>query len=806
MRKIKLLFIVILSSVIGLQAQEPMNYQQPPKAILDLVDAPAFPGLLISPNKEYMVFLERSGYPDISEVAEQEERLAGIRLNPLNFGPSRSYYSIGITTRKMGSDQESVPNGLPDEPKISETSFNAAGTKLAFVQTKQDELELWVLDLSSNIANLVGSRLNSTIGRAYTWLDNDQLIYKQRTDAPASKPKANSLPQGPAVQQSGGTAAPVRTYQDLLSTPEDERVFDYYTQSTLVKVDLRTMISKPLNISGIISGLSTSPDGQYVMVTSIQKPYSYIVPYYRFPDVTNIHDPNGKMLSTFNTSPLTENIPKGFSAVPTGKRSISWRADKPATLYWVEALDGGDPANEVPFRDQIFMQELPTGKTIEGPKCSLRYAGITWGNESIALMDEYWWSSRQIITRKWNPANPGAEPTVLFDRSREDRYNDPGSFVTGSNEYGMSVLTMTSDDKLLLTGAGASPEGNRPFIDVYDHETQKTERLWRSEAPFYEVPVTLLDAEKGEWITRRESTNIPPNYFIRTLGKDELEPITDFGNPYESLSQIGKELVTYERADGLKLSGTLYTPAGYDKEKDGPLPVFMWAYPREFKSADAASQMTTSPYEFIRLNWGSALYWVTQGYAIFDNFSMPILGEGDQEPNETFVKQLRLSAEAAIDALVDMGVADRQRIAVGGHSYGAFMTANLLAHTDLFAAGIARSGAYNRTLTPFGFQAEQRTYWEAPEIYYDMSPFNYAHKIKSPILLIHGDSDNNSGTFPMQSERFFAALKGHGATARLVMLPHESHGYRARQSVLHTLWEMNQWLDTHVKNRPTQQP
>jgi len=806
MYKIQFFCIMILGSIIGLQAQEPMEYQQPPKAILDLVDAPAFPGLLISPNREYMVFLERSGYPDISEVAEQEERLAGIRLNPLNFGPSRAYYSIGLSVRKMGMEEESTPKGMPDEPKISETSFNTAGTKLAFVHSKQDELELWVLDLPTNTAVLVGGRLNSTIGRAYTWLDNDQLIYKQRTDQPDNKPKAHTLPKGPAVQQAGGTAAPVRTYQDLLNTPADEQLFDYYTHSSVVRVDLRTRVSTPMDIGGIISGVSTSPDGKYVMVTTIQKPYSYIVPYYRFPNVTNIHNPAGGLISTFNTSPLTENIPKGFSAVPMGKRSISWRSDRPATLYWVEALDGGDPANEVPFRDQIYMQDMPKGAVVTGPKCSLRYAGITWGNDEMALVDEYWWSSRQIITSMWNPSKPGSEPTVLFDRSREDRYNDPGSFVSSPNEYGMSVLTMTADNKLLLTGAGASPEGNRPFVDAFDYKSKEAVRLWRSEAPYYEVPVTLLDAEKGIWITRRESTNIPPNYYIRTLGEDELKPVTSFENPYESLSEIGKELVTYERADGLKLSGTLYTPAGYNKEKDGPLPVFMWAYPREFKSAEAASQMTTSPYEFIRLNWGSALYWVTQGYAIFDNFSMPILGEGDQEPNETFVKQLRLSAEAAIDALVDMGVADRKRIAVGGHSYGAFMTANLLAHTDLFAAGIARSGAYNRTLTPFGFQAEQRTYWEAPEIYYDMSPFNFAHKIKSPILLIHGDSDNNSGTFPIQSERFFAALKGHGATSRLVMLPHESHGYRARQSVLHTLWEMDQWLDIHVKNRPEQQP
>jgi dipeptidyl aminopeptidase/acylaminoacyl peptidase len=196
---------------------------------------------------------------------------------------------------------------------------------------------------------------------------------------------------------------------------------------------------------------------------------------------------------------------------------------------------------------------------------------------------------------------------------------------------------------------------------------------------------------------------------------------------------------------------------------------------------------------------------VARGYAVFDDPSMPIIGEGDKEPNDSFVKQLVMSAEAAVNKLVELGIADRRKIAIGGHSYGAFMTANLLAHSDLFAAGIARSGAYNRTLTPFGFQREERTYWEAPEVYYNMSPFMHADKINEPMLMIHGHADNNSGTFPIQSERMFAAMKGHGGKARLVMLPHESHGYRARESILHVLWETDQLLENYVKNRPAEE-
>ncbi|MDA0379465.1 MAG: prolyl oligopeptidase family serine peptidase, partial [Bacteroidetes bacterium] len=365
-------------------------------------------------------------------------------------------------------------------------------------------------------------------------------------------------------------------------------------------------------------------------------------------------------------------------------------------------------------------------------------------------------------------------------------------------------LLMTSDDgrTLYLTGAGASPEGNRPFLRRYDLASGETEKLFRSEAPYYERFAGWLDAEAGTFLTLRESTSEPPNYFRRTVGSEDVVAVTNFPHPYPEMDGISKEMITYERADGVPLTAELYLPAGYDAERDGPLPTLVWAYPREFKSADAAGQVSGSPYQFKRVSYWGAVPYVTQGYAVLDNASMPIIGEGDQEPNDTFIKQLVQNAEAVIDEGVRRGVVDRDRVAVGGHSYGAFMTANLLAHSDLFRAGIARSGAYNRSLTPFGFQAEPRTFWEAPEVYFGMSPFMHADKVNEPILLIHGMADNNSGTFPIQSERFYHGLKGNGATARLVMLPHESHGYRARESLLHMLWEMNTWLDTWVKNAP----
>jgi dipeptidyl aminopeptidase/acylaminoacyl peptidase len=436
----------------------------------------------------------------------------------------------------------------------------------------------------------------------------------------------------------------------------------------------------------------------------------------------------------------------------------------------------------------------------------LRYDGVQWGTDSLALVDEWWWKTRRVRTWVVAPGKPGEQPALLFDRSWEDRYNDPGNALMHPNPQGRRVLQTADGGKsIFLIGEGASPEGDRPFLDKLDWSSKETTRLFRSQAPHLERPRLFLDDGKRVVLTFRESRQDPPNYFARTLKGGKLRPLTEFPHPTPQLLGAQKELIRYEREDGVQLTATLHLPPGYDAAQ-GPLPVLVWAYPEEFKSADAAGQVTDSPYSFDRVGWWSPLLFLARGYAVLDDPTMPIIGEGDEEPNDTYVEQLVSSARAAVDELERRGVGDPGRVAIGGHSYGAFMAANLLAHSDLFRAGIARSGAYNRTLTPFGFQSEERTLWEAPEVYFTMSPFMHVEKVDEPILLIHGDSDNNAGTYPMQSERFYNALKGMGATARLVMLPNESHGYRARESVMHMLWEMSTWLDDHVKNAEPRRP
>jgi dipeptidyl aminopeptidase/acylaminoacyl peptidase len=644
--------------------------------------------------------------------------------------------------------------------------------------------------------------VNATLGNSYSWLmDSQHLVFSAVAKNRSALPVKTRVPVGPIVEENLGRKAPSRTYQDLLKNSYDEAAFEYYTSSDLIVKNLGGE-EKTLSAASIHSNFSPSPDGKVVLVENIQRPFSYLVPAYLFPKKTTVIDLNGALVKLISETPLLDYIPTGFNATQREPRNHSWRNDKPATLYWAHAQDGGDPKAIAEIRDKVFTWDYPfNSDPKELISLPLRYSRITWGNDNIAWVYERWTSDRKERIYQVNPTT--LTKKIVIDRNYEDAYNDPGNVVTAPNAYGRNTILINRDNSVFLTGSGSSPEGDMPFLDKMDLNSGKKTRLWKCQAPYYEYVVNMLDPKKGTFVTSRESKTENPNYYLRTVGSAKTSQLTTFAHPYPQIKDVNKQVLKYIRSDGVELTADLYLPQGYKKE-DGPLPGIVWAYPREFKSADAAGQEKGSRYTFTRLSWGSPIYWVTRGYAILDNASMPIVGEGNKEPNDTYNEQLVASAQAVVDYAASMGVLDTNRVGVGGHSYGAFMTANLLAHSSIFKAGIARSGAYNRTLTPFGFQAEERTYWQAPEVYYAMSPFSFADKIKTPILFTHGEADNNSGTFPIQTERFYNAIKGHGGTARYVVLPYESHGYAARESVLHTLWEMDRWFETYVKNADKQ--
>lgn len=605
------------------------------------------------------------------------------------------------------------------------------------------------------------------------------------------------MPAGPVVTETRGRSAPTRTFQDLLADRHDERLFEHHFTSQLMRIGLDGR-SEPLGQPGLIPGFSISPDGQHILVMRLTPPWSYAVPFSRFAHVIEVWSASGEPGHRIADNPVADDLPIAFDAVIEGPRSVSWRADADATLVWVRAVDGGDPANEADYRDHVYQQAAPFSDSPERLLQSpYRVRWMVAGDGETALVWQRWWASRMERVSRIAPDHPERGPDTLWERRYEDRYGDPGTPTTRTDERGQQRL-LIDDDALILFGQGASPEGLRPFVDRLSLGDGSSERLWQSTSPHFEQPISLVDPAGGLLLTRRESQDEPPDFFIHSLVEGSSRPLTVTEHPLPEMLGVHRELITFEREDGVMLSATLLLPAGYEPERDGSLPTVVWAYPREFLSADAAGQLADSPYRFNRLSYWSAQFLVTQGYAVLDNATMPVVGSEGVEPNDRFVEQLTLNASAAIAAGVERGVTDPQRVAIGGHSYGAFMTASLLAHTDLFRTGIARSGAYNRTLTPFGFQSEQRTLWDDPDLYITVSPFFHMHRMTEPLLIIHGMEDNNSGTFPMQSERLYQAIRGLGGTARLVMLPLESHGYRARESVLHMLYETVEWLNEHL--------
>ncbi|CAH0999823.1 hypothetical protein LEM8419_01115 [Neolewinella maritima] len=786
------------------RAQENVTYQLPPEEILELVDVPLAPRVLMNHDRTHMVMLYRDAYKTIAELSETELRLGGLRIDPVtNIGSRTTYYNdvkVRAVDAEMGTEQSL--SGLPENARLANISWSPDQRMVALTNTTPEGVEVWVADLAEASARrLTDARVNANLGDVISWAEDGQsLLVKMLPDD--RKPLidvANAVPTGPTISTANGEKAQNRTYQDLLSNPNDEYNFEQLARSVIYRVPLEgdTVAFLP---TGMYDELRFSPDGSHLLVTTIERPFSYIVPYYRFPTTTTVYTSSGDSVQTVARLPLIEVLPQGFMATTTERRSIQWRDDLPASLVYVQALDGGDPEQDAEYRDELYQLDPPfAGAGTPLLKLHNRYAGVQWGDAHTAIAYDRWFDTRNLKVYTFDPAGEDA-PTVLFDRNYQDRYSDPGSFVTTRNAYGSEVLAL-EDERAYLIGDGFTESGQFPFLRSIDLASGASEELYTS--TYRDRLEELLDYDPAteELLVREESAIDYPNYYIRDLGTQETRQLTDFANPFQSLQDVHKEVITYQRADGLELSGTLYLPVGYDTVAREKVPLILWAYPREFKDKASAAQNTSNPNQFTYPYYGSPVYWVTQGYAVLDDAAFPIIGEGEEEPNDSFRKQLVDNARAAIDAVDELGYIDRQRVAVGGHSYGAFMVANLLSHSDLFAAGIARSGAYNRTLTPFGFQAEQRNYWEAPEVYYNMSPFMHADKMKSPLLLIHGEADNNSGTYPLQSERYFNALKGLGATVRLVMLPKESHGYRAKESILHLLWEQDQWLDEHVKNR-----
>jgi len=797
------LLLAILLIGIFSSGQEP--YKLPPQEVIDILDAPPPPLVSMSPGGDIMALIERQAMPSIAEVSQPILRIAGIRITPATNSRQTLFFNTGISLKDMktGAAQEIA---FPEGMKFTFPSWAPNGKSMALLRYLDEGVELWVIDVKTGAAKALTPAIVNAITSSFGWLPDSLRLYVSlvpKDRGPAPEPPR--VPIGPNIQETSGQFTKAATYQDLLKTAFDETLFDYYATAQLAMVDIAGGPIQDVGRPGIFADVSFSSDLSYILVNRLKRPYSYSVPLYGFARSYEVWDMDGALVHLLADLPPAENVP--INGVPTGPRDVEWMCHKPSTLIWVEALDEGDPEKEVPFRDQYLRLSAPFKDT---PKPVLqlkerasglgyyRGSGLTYfATPGLALASEYTWKKRWRTTYLVDLDHPEIAPKKWFDLSTQDRYNNPGTPVVTTLKNGESII-LQDKDWIYLEGSGSSPQGDHPFLDRMNIKTLKKERLFHCQDPAYETFVDFLGDSRSKIITSYQTQTDPPNYYIYDLNSNKRKALTEFKDPAPQLTGIKKERIKYKRDDGVELSGTLYVPAS--RQPGERLPVVVWAYPIEYTDPSIAGQVRGSVNRFTYYRGSSHLFFITQGYAILDGAEMPIIGD-PKTVNDTFVRQLVANGEAAIEKLDELGVGDPRRVGIGGHSYGAFMTANVLAHCDLFAAGIARSGAYNRTLTPFGFQSERRTLWEATETYIKMSPFMHADKINEPILLIHGEADNNSGTFPIQSERLYAALKGFGTTARLVMLPNESHGYMARESILHVLAEMFEWFDKYVKNR-----
>ena len=774
-------------------------YQRPPEEVTRILDAPRAPNVSINPTRTTMALIDVQPNPSIADLAEPMLRLAGLRINPKTNGPATIPQGYALALQGF-DEKEPTPIDVPKNAKLSNPIWSPDGKQFAITNTVADGIELWGCTVAEKkLRKLTTRHINDVVGDSVQWLNNATLLVQLVPENRTAPPETIEVPKGPVIQESIGKTAPVRTFQDLLQNPRDEELFIYHATSQLAEIDTESGEVTTIGEPSIFIEVSPSPGPRrLLLVKRLHKPFSYLHTYSSFPRLTEVWQTDGKVIHMVYDAPLQDAIP--IQGVPTGPRSIQWINTAEASLFWVEALDGGDPKTKVEHRDELFRRDLfgKEKKSLPILKLKERYAGISFlPNDHESLITEYDRDRRWIQTHLVTLQFMATEPKLIFDRSIQDRYNDPGRTLTMQLANGKRVIRVAPNGDLFLSGSGASPEGDYPFLQRFNLETGKTTLLYKSPQGENNRVLDVLDDVGEKLLLHKESSTEPPNLYLWNQGHETR--LTHFEDPYPALRSFKKQLVKTERSDGVTISFTLYTPPNIPEGTK--LPTIFWAYPQEFNSKDNAGQVSGSQNEFFTLRGYTHLFFLTQGYAVMDDVAMPIVGPVETA-NDTFIEQLQANAKAAIDAACKIAPIDRQRIGIGGHSYGAFMTANLLAHTDLFRAGIARSGAYNRTLTPFGFQNERRTFWEAPEVYGAMSPFYHASKINEPLLLIHGEADNNSGTFPLQSERLYQAVRGNGGTIRLVLLPHESHGYRARESIEHVLYEMIIWFDQYVKNAP----
>jgi dipeptidyl aminopeptidase/acylaminoacyl peptidase len=720
-----------------------------------LLEAEPLPPVVVDPTGRYAVLVHERQLLPMGRLAEPAIELAGHMINPLTGAAHAPLDYYGLTLIDLGS-REQIPLVLPRDAVFGYPKWAPDGSRFAFTLTRSRGTELWIGEPGEARARLLASAIDGARGSPCVWTaDSRRLLCRfvafrdnrRVFDAIADRLAGEALPGEPTILSEGQTKRLLETQLGLVDSVSSQRY----------------SIGAPAAFESVVP----APGQAFLLVTRIAEPYPQVTGLNVAERVVEIWDRFGRLVRR----------------LPTRARAVEWRASKPATLTWVEQRDDAD---------HIMVLAPPySGSPLEAFELPNRFSGLRWiGDSSAALVSDYDSSRRR--TDLWY---------VDFDAT-----DSAPRLVTGYSSDSARLPLMTTDSRgfatlraygngFYLRGEELDGPRRRPFLEHVALDTGTRRRVWQAGEEGFEGLVEILSPDAQLLLTRRETSTAPPNYFVSASTRPVHWPLTHFEHPAPPLAAAHHVRLEYRRDDGVDLAASLYLPPGY--QRGSPLPLVLWAYPRQISAGDAA-KIIGAEGTFMTFARAFRLFFLLRGYAVLDDVSMPIIGS-EGEANDTFVEQVVANAAAAIDAAESTGLIDAKRVGVAGHSYGAFMVANLLAHSRLFAAGVAMSGAYNRTLTPFGFQTERRTLWQATETYLAMSPLLYSDNIEAPLLLVHGLKDDNAGTSPQQSLQFYQAIRGNGGDVELLLLPWEGHSYRGRESVLKTAAQMLRWFDDHLK-------
>lgn len=748
-----------------------VEYRVPPEPLASALEAPATPLAVLSPTRRHVALLQRGLLPPIAELAEPELRIAGMSVNPRTSGPGRTAYYSGILLQPIDGGQARRV-ALPDDARLFNARWSPDGLRIAFLMIGDDSVELWIADTATGSARRIASNINAAFPGPFAWFaDGRELLVRKVPGGRAAAPMADRIPQGPVVRETGARVSVSSTIQNLIASAEDERAFLFYGTSQLAIVPVAGGKATPVGEPALIVEAAPSPGGRHILQRRLKRPFSYSLPYSAFAEEIAVVDRRGRRVRTI----VDRAKPLASLALPPGLRSVGWRADAPATLAWIASQDPSRSGDDILLLDAPF-----SGAPRIAARTDFRVQHLLWSADGMGIAGGVSLADRSAQWRVFDPdGEKPARALAIPNGARPVEWQD-----------GTVAMTPDGDGALLALRDG---------IARLDLRTGAMTTLWTNDGG--EQIVDVLDPDGGRVLSWVEGPDRPPNLHVRSRDGADIA-LTRFRDPLPAYAAMQAETIAYRRSDGKSLGGTLFLPAGYRPGRDGALPLLIWAYPNVVEDGARRSPPgNEADRHFHRpVGFDAVPQMITgRGYAVL-RADMPVFGTDANPANDSFVPQIVANAQAAIDALVERGIASRDRVAIGGHSYGAGMAAALLANSDLFRTGIALSGAYNRTLTPFGFQAsERRNFWEAPDAYLAMSAFVHADRIDEPILLVHGEADSNSGTYPMQSERLYDAISGLGGTARLVLLPQEDHQYRARESLMHLMWEIDRWLAEHLK-------